>query len=109
LRNRASDTPFQRLLSERLRFETTYGASRHFLPPSNLEIGEAHITWLYPIGAIIFSEKLLFIARFSAKAALEKSDQSETYRRKSMPKLTKEYDEVMESCRSSSQSATGDS
>jgi phenylpropionate dioxygenase-like ring-hydroxylating dioxygenase large terminal subunit len=73
-----------------------HGASRHFLPPSNPDIGEAYITWLYPIGAIIFSENLLFIARFSAEGALDTSYQSETYRRKSMPKPSQEYDEFME-------------
>jgi hypothetical protein len=73
-----------------------HGASRHFLPPSNPEIGEAYITWLYPIGAIIFSENLLFIARFEAKGTLETSYQSETYRRKSMLKPCEEYDQFME-------------
>jgi hypothetical protein len=71
-------------------------ASRHFLPPSNPEISEAYITWLYPNGAIIFSENLLFIARFNAKGALETSYQREAYCRKSILKLSEEYDQFME-------------
>ena len=68
------------------------GASRHFLPPLRQELGESYITWLYPIGAIIFSENLLFIARFNAKGALDTRYQSETYRRANLQKPSEEYD-----------------
>ncbi|RFU28649.1 hypothetical protein B7463_g7676, partial [Scytalidium lignicola] len=72
------------------------GASRHFLPPSDSRIGESYITWLYPIGAIIFSENLLFIARYNANGALDTSYQSETYRRADVKKPSAEYDHWME-------------
>jgi len=69
------------------------GASRHFLPPAREELGESFITWLYPVGAIIFSGTLLFIARFDVRGALDTRYQSETYRRGDMAKPSKEYDE----------------
>ncbi|EXJ73441.1 uncharacterized protein A1O5_03201 [Cladophialophora psammophila CBS 110553] len=72
------------------------GASRHFLPPKREGLSEAYITWLYPIGAVIFSDNLLFIARYNAAGALETSYQSETYRRSSMQKPSPEYDHWME-------------
>jgi len=72
------------------------GASRHYLPPSNDDLAESYITWLYPIGAIIFSDNLLFIARFDAKGALDTSYQSETYRRADMNKPSPEYDAWMD-------------
>lgn len=72
------------------------GASRHYLPPSGADLGESYITWLYPIGAIIFSGNLLFIARFNAKGALDTSYQSETYRRSNVSKPSPEYDHWMQ-------------
>lgn len=72
------------------------GASRHFLPPADKSIGESYITWLYPIGAIIFSDNLLFIARYNATGALETSYQSETYRRADMQKPSADYDHWMQ-------------
>jgi hypothetical protein len=41
-----------------------HGASRHFLPAKpekEEEMGESYITWLYPMGAIIFSDNLLLL------------------------------------------------
>lgn len=74
-----------------------HGASRHFLPPARDDLGEAHITWLYPLGVIAFSENLLFIGRFNAKGALETSYDSETYRRVTrVPEAGPEYDHWME-------------
>jgi hypothetical protein len=72
------------------------GASRHFLPPAKEGFGDSYITWLYPIGAIIFSKNLLFIARFNAKGALDTRYQSETYRRNNLKKPSEEYDEWKE-------------
>lgn len=74
-----------------------HGASRHFLPPARDDLSEAHITWLYPLGVITFSENLLFIGRFNAKGALETSYDSETYRRTTrIPKPSEKYDEWMD-------------
>jgi hypothetical protein len=73
-----------------------HGASRHFLPPSNPELSEAYITWLYPLGVVTFSENLLFIGRFNPTGALETSYESETYRRTTtIPKPSPKYDEWM--------------
>ncbi|RDW75929.1 hypothetical protein BP5796_06750 [Coleophoma crateriformis] len=73
-----------------------HGSSRHFLPSADSRIKESYITWLYPIGAIIFSEDLLFIARFDARGALDTRYQSETYRRKRMAKDTDEHKHWMD-------------
>jgi phenylpropionate dioxygenase-like ring-hydroxylating dioxygenase large terminal subunit len=74
-----------------------HGASRHFLPPARKdEFAESYITWLYPIGAIIFSENLLFIARFDAHGVLDTRYQSETYRRTEMARPSAAYDEWLE-------------
>lgn len=76
-----------------------FGASRHFLPPVKEKedvFKESYITWLYPIGAIIFSENLLFIARFDAKGVLDTRYESETYRRVGMEKEGDEYKEWLE-------------
>jgi hypothetical protein len=56
-------------------------------------MGESYITWLYPIGAIIFTGTLMFITRFNAKGVLDTRYQSETYRRKELVKPSEEYDE----------------
>lgn len=73
-----------------------HGASRHFLPPAREDFVEAYITWLYPLGAITFSENLLFIVRFNAKGALDTSYDSEAYRRTTrIPKTSKKHDEWM--------------
>jgi hypothetical protein len=72
-----------------------HGASRHFLPAKpekEGEMGESYITWLYPMGAIIFSNNLLFIARFDAKGALNTRYESETYRRREMKGEGEEYE-----------------
>jgi len=55
-------------------------------------MGESYITWLYPMGAIIFSNNLLFIARFDAKGALNTRYESETYRRREMKGEGEEYE-----------------
>jgi hypothetical protein len=55
-------------------------------------MGESYITWLYPMGAIIFSNNLLFIAIFDAKRALNTKYESETYRRKEMEGEGEEYE-----------------
>jgi hypothetical protein len=72
-----------------------YGASRHFLPPKREGLSEAYITWLYPLGAVTFSENLLFIVRFNATGAMDTSYDSETYRLSSMQKPSPEYDHWM--------------
>jgi hypothetical protein len=59
-------------------------------------MGESYITWLYPMGAIIFTGTLMFIARFDARGALDTRYQSETYRRKELVKPSKEYDNWLE-------------
>jgi hypothetical protein len=59
-------------------------------------MGEAYITWLYPLGVITFSDDLLFIGRFNAKGPLETSYHSETYRKSSMVKGGKEYEKWMD-------------
>lgn len=71
-----------------------HGASRHFLPPARDDLSEAYITWLWPLGAITFSENLLFIVRFNARGALDTRYDSETYRRTTnIPKPSPKYDE----------------
>ena len=73
-----------------------FGASRHFLPPKpekEEEMGDSYITWLYPIGAIIFTGTLMFIARFDARGALDTRYQSERYRKKDLLKPCLKYDE----------------
>jgi hypothetical protein len=55
-------------------------------------MGESYITWLYPMGAIIFSDNLLFIARFDARGALDMRYESETYRRKEVKGEGYEYE-----------------
>lgn len=73
------------------------GASRGFLPPlsDDGKISASYITWLYPMGSIIFSDNMLLIARFNAKGALDTRYQSETYRRTSMKRPSEEYDRWM--------------
>jgi hypothetical protein len=61
-------------------------------PEKEEEMGESYITWLFPMGAIIFSDNLLFIARFDAKGALDTRYESETYRRKEMKGEGEEYE-----------------
>ena len=56
-------------------------------------MGESYITWLYPMGAIIFTGTLMFIARFDAQGALDTRYQSETYRKKDLAKPSHRYDE----------------
>lgn len=74
-----------------------HGASRHFLPPARDDFSEAHITWLWPLGAITFSENLLFIVRFDARGALDTRYDSETYRRTTtVPKPGPKYDAWMD-------------
>jgi hypothetical protein len=75
------------------------GASRHFLPQKKElaeEISESFITWLYPLGAVVFSDDLFFIQRFDARGALETRYQSETYRRKEMRGEGEEHKRWME-------------
>jgi hypothetical protein len=73
------------------------GASRMFLPAlkEDLALSESYITWLYPIGSIIFSGNALLIARFDVRGALDTRYQSETYRRVRMKKPSEEYEKWM--------------
>ena len=73
------------------------GASRMFLPPLNdkVSFSESYITWLYPIGAIIFTDNALLIARFDARGALNTRYQSETYRRTTMKMASEEHERWM--------------
>jgi hypothetical protein len=76
-----------------------FGASRHFLPAKEgkeEEMGESYITWLYPVGAIIFTGTLMFIARFDARGALDTRYQSETYRNATMDWEGERYKEWRE-------------
>lgn len=62
------------------------------MPPKAEGLSEAYITWLWPLGAVTFSENLLFIVRFDINGVLDTSYDSETYRRASIAKPSPEYD-----------------
>jgi phenylpropionate dioxygenase-like ring-hydroxylating dioxygenase large terminal subunit len=74
-----------------------FGAGRGYLPPLRQDLGlsEAVITSLYPLGSIIFSDKMLLIARWDARGACDTSYQNETYRRVGMQKGSVEYEKWM--------------
>lgn len=72
-----------------------YGASRHHLPPAKEGIPEAYITWLYPVGVIVFSDSLVFIERFTAKTALHTYWEQETYRREEIGSSGEAYEKWM--------------
>ena len=70
--------------------------SRHFLLSKKEGVGEAYISWLYPLGVITFSHNLFFIGQFNPIGVVQTSYRSETYRRSEMKKPSKEYDEWMD-------------
>lgn len=69
-----------------------------FLPAlrEDINVSESYITWLYPVGSIIFSDNALLIARFDVRDALDTRYQSETYRRTMMKRPSAGHEKWMQ-------------
>lgn len=84
-----------------LYIRTGTGASRVYLPPltddAPLEDDAtvSHVTWLYPMGFIIFSTSFLMIGRCDARDTTDTRYQSETYRRADLKASGEEYQQWM--------------
>lgn len=72
------------------------GMARHYLPTKNPELGQPYITWLYPIGAVMFTPDTIFIIRMNFAGATNTWYVSETYRKASIFKPSPEYDKWMD-------------